>query len=151
MPDPVPSQYRTADLHHRILLVASSFERLVGRPLVPAGEDQLAALWNAPRAIVAHGTQPDPVFFFANRYALEVFESSVEDFTRMPSRLSAEAPLREERQALLDRVSRDGYTDDYAGIRITARGRRFMIRQAIVWNVLDPEGHWHGQAATFEL
>ena len=59
------------------------------------------------------------------------------------------APLREERQALLDRVTAQGYIDDYAGIRISAKGRRFRIARAVVWNLVDAGGHCHGQAAMF--
>lgn len=69
----------------------------------------------------------------------------------MPSRLSAEAPLREERAALLERVSRHGFIDDYAGIRISARGTRFRIENAVVWNLIDGAGVCHGQAAMFEI
>jgi hypothetical protein len=151
VPAAIPEQYRAAEIERRIALIASSFERLLGRPLADPGEDIVAGLWNAPAAIVAHGIEPDPIFFFANRRALQAFESDVGEFTRMPSRLSAEAPLREERQALLDRVSTRGFIDDYSGIRITAKGRRFRIDRAIVWNILDPAGHRHGQAATFAL
>ena len=147
----VPEVYREAGRAPRIALIAESFARLLGRPLVDPAQDIVAALWDAPRVIVAHGTQDDPVFFFANRAALAAFESDVEAFTRMPSRLSAEAPLREERQALLDRVSRDGFIDDYAGVRISALGRRFRIERAIVWNLVDGAGARHGQAATFTL
>ena len=147
----VPEVYREAGRAPRIALIAESFARLLGRPLVDPAQDIVAALWDAPRVIVAHGTQEDPVFFFANRAALAAFESDVEAFTRMPSRLSAEAPLREERQALLDRVSRDGFIDDYAGVRISALGRRFRIERAIVWNRVDGAGARHGQAATFTL
>lgn len=130
-------------------MIASSFERLLDRPLVDRCENLVASLWHAPTVIVAHGTEPDPIFFFANRRALEVFESDVAQFTQMPSRLSAEAPLREERQALLERVSTEGFIDDYAGVRITATGQRFRIERAIVWNILDAGGRRHGQAATF--
>lgn len=147
----VPELYREPSRAPRIALIAESFARLLGRPLVDPAQDIVAALWDAPRVIVAHGTQDDPVFFFANRAALAAFESDVEAFTRMPSRLSAEAPLREERQALLDRVSRDGFIDDYAGVRISALGRRFRIERAIVWNLVDGAGARHGQAATFTL
>lgn len=149
--EPVPEEYRTLEAERRIGLIASSFARLVGRPLVEPGDDVVAALWQAPRAILAHGTEADPLFFFGNRYALDAFEYDVARFISTPSRLSAEAPLREERQALLERVSRDGYIDDYSGIRITSTGRRFRIGQAIVWNIVDEKGVRHGQAATFTL
>ncbi len=68
----------------------------------------------------------------------------------MPSRLSTEPMLREERQTLLDRVARAGFIDDYSGIRISATGRRFRIEQATVWTLIDEQGAVHGQAATFD-
>jgi len=46
-------------------------------------------------------------------------------------------------------VRENGFIDDYSGIRISSTGRRFHIRQAIVWNVLDEDGRYAGQAATF--
>ncbi|MFT4026575.1 MAG: MEKHLA domain-containing protein [Novosphingobium sp.] len=131
----------------RCALIAESFARLLGRPLAPPG----VALWEAPLAVVAHGTEPDPLFFFGNRAALAKFETTAERFVGMPSRLSAEAPLREERQALLDRVARHGFIDDYAGIRISVQGTRFPIRNAVVWNLIDAWGAVHGQAAAFAV
>lgn len=135
----------------RVPLIAESFARLLGRPLVASGDEVAVSLWNAPLAIVAHGTEDDPLFFFGNRAALTRFETTVDQFVGMPSRRSAEAPLREERQALLGRVARDGFIDDYAGIRISVRGTRFSIRDAIVWNLIDPQGAIHGQAAAFAV
>lgn len=149
--EPVPGVYRAAEQAALIALIAESFERLLGRPLVQVGHDPVKSLWNAPRAIVAHGTEADPVFFFGNCYALRCFEADVDAFVGMPSRFSAEAPLREERQALLDRVSRRGFIDDYAGIRISSTGHRFRIENAIVWNLIDVQGMHRGQAATFVL
>lgn len=147
----VPEQYRAPETAARIALIAESFARLLGRPLVAPSDDPVAALWDAPDAVVAHGTQDDPVFFFGNRAALAAFECDLAKFTTMPSRLSAEAPLREERQRLLDRVTRDGFIDDYAGVRISATGRRFRIGPAIVWTLIDAAGQRHGQAATFRV
>jgi hypothetical protein len=57
---------------------------------------------------------------------------------------------RDERARLLERTLRDGYVDDYAGIRISSTGKRFRIEQAIVWNLVDAAGIRHGQAATFD-
>jgi hypothetical protein len=103
-----------------------------------------------PRVIVAKGTEADAIFFLGNRAALDRFEVTREAFTAMPARLSAEPMLREELQTLLDRVSRDGFIDDYSGIRISATGRRFRIEQATVWNLIEDQGAVHGQAATFD-
>lgn len=147
----LPPAWREPKAAARIALIATSFERLLGRPLVPTGNDPVGALWQAPDAIVAHGTEADPVFFFGNRAALELFETTPEDFAKMPSRLSAEAPLRAEREAMLARVARDGFVDDYSGVRISARGRRFTVHDGIVWNLVDADGEVDGQAATFAV
>ena len=99
----------------RLCLIAESFFRLTGRRLVQPGADTASGLWGASRVILAHGIEPDPIFFYANRLALDRFEIAASAFLRMPSRLCAEAPLREERAVLLARVARDGFIDDYAG------------------------------------
>lgn len=146
MSAPVPS----AALLRQLSNLLQSYQRLLGRPLVPPGEGDLwLALWDAPQVVVAHGCEADPVFFYGNRMALNVFEMDFAAFTKLPSRFSAEAPVREERAHLLERVRRDGYIDDYYGIRISSTGRRFRIEQAVVWNLSDEEGRPCGQAATF--
>ncbi|MDL2339136.1 MAG: MEKHLA domain-containing protein [Pseudomonadota bacterium] len=134
----------------RLAILADSFGRLTGRLLVPSAGPVRDALWNATSVIVAHGTEPDPVFFYGNRRALELFEMDWTAFVRMPSRLSAEPLQREERARLLERVGRDGFIDDYAGVRISSSGKRFRIEQAVVWNLIDASGRCHGQAATFD-
>lgn len=151
MPDEIPPLFRLPDRADRVAMIARSFALLLGRPLVQAGDDLLQAMWEAPRAILAHGTEDDPVLFFGNRYALDAFETDLESLLTMPSRLTAEAPQRDERQALLERVAADGFIDDYAGVRISAKGNRFTIEKAIVWNVFDDAGRRLGQAATFTL
>ncbi|WP_434513592.1 MEKHLA domain-containing protein [Dechloromonas sp. ARDL1] len=133
----------------RLALIAESYGRLLGRPLVDSGREIALALWEAPRVIVAHGTQDDPVFFYGNRLALQAFEMDFATFAQLPSRYSAEPLAREERARLLERVARDGFIDDYAGIRISANGNRFRIAQAEVWNLVDAAGVIHGQAASF--
>ena len=133
----------------RLALIADSYARLLGQPLVDALGDLAEALWQAPRVIVAHGTEADPVFFYGNRLALHTFDMDFASFTRLPSRYSAEPLAREERARLLERVSRDGFIDDYAGVRISASGKRFRIERAVVWNLVDRAGGHHGQAATF--
>lgn len=146
-----PEMTETAVQHLRWLV--SSYERLTGRSLIaPAHNDEQLwrACWNAPRVIVAHGSEPDPVFCYGNALALVRFELDFSAFTRLPSRHSAEPLLRAEREELLNRVQQRGFIDDYAGVRISATGQRFRIEQAVVWNVLDEQGAKQGQAATFD-
>ena len=134
----------------RVAEIAESYQRLVGKPLLLADEGSIInALWLAPMAIVAHGTEADPIFFFGNRTALSLFEMDFASFTRLPSRQSAEPLQREERVRLLARVSRDGIVDDYQGVRISASGKRFRIWNASVWNLTDADGRAAGQAAAF--
>ncbi|MFY9329359.1 MAG: MEKHLA domain-containing protein [Georgfuchsia sp.] len=141
----------TPELIDGVRLIADSFTRLLQRPLVDAvAEDVFASLWLAPRVVVAHGTGDDPIFFYGNRLALELFEMDFSTFTQLPSRLSAEPLQREARARLLAQVSRQGYIDDYAGVRISSTGKRFAIKQAVVWNLADDSGRVRGQAATFD-
>ena len=144
----LPARYRDAANARLIALIASSHEHLLGTSLVET-EDVVAGLWECARPVVAHGTESDPLFFFANRAALEVFEAGLDAFVGMPSRLSAEAPLREEREAFMRRVRQRGFVDDYRGVRISLKGRRFMMTGGIVWNLVDNAGTVYGQAASF--
>jgi len=140
----------TKDALERLNLLVSSYHRLTGQHLIdPSQADLWQACWSAPRVIVAHGSEADPIFFYGNQLALSVFELDFSAFTRLPSRYSAEPLQREERDALLARVHERGFIEDYAGVRVSASGRRFRIEQAVVWNLVDEAGERHGQAATF--
>lgn len=138
------------DTLDRIQLICSSFERLTSRALAEPDADIAAALWKAPRVILAHGTEADPLFFYGNEMALKLFEVTTEELQRMPSRLSADALQRDTRTQLLEQVARNGFIEGYSGVRISATGKRFRIEEAIVWNLIDESGRIHGQAATFD-
>ncbi|WP_080409267.1 MEKHLA domain-containing protein [Burkholderia ubonensis] len=131
-------------------LLADSYARLLDRPLNPPARSPIeAAEWlyeRAPFAVLAHNADPDPHFIYANRAAQRRFEYSWDEITRMPSRLSAEAQNRDERQQFLARVERLGYESGYKGVGITKSGRRFMIEEATLWQLIDADGKLHGQA-----
>jgi hypothetical protein len=120
---------------------------LIGAEADPAGTAR--ALYEAPFAVLAHDTAADPCFTYANLTAQRLFERDWRDIIGLPSRLSAEAPARAEREALLARVAAHGFIDDYSGIRIARSGRRFRIEHATVWNLIDAHGALLGQAACF--
>ena len=130
-------------------LLAGSYARLVGRPLVPAGADAGWLYAEAPFVVVAHNTDPDPRFVYANRTAQACFGYPWDEFVSLPSRLSAEAPDRSERQALLDAVARRGFMAGYRGLRVTKSGRHFRMEDGLVWQLADRDGTPRGQAATF--
>ena len=50
---------------------------------------------------------------------------------------------------MLDQVRRDGFMSGYRGVRIAKSGRRFIIADGVVWELIDEQGTRHGQAATF--
>jgi len=58
--------------------------------------------------------------------------------------------VQDERERLLARAQKNGYVDDYRGVRITKGGRRFRIVDTILWNVIDEGGRRIGQAAMFD-
>ena len=77
------------------------------------------------------------------------FEYSWDEFIGLPSRLSAQAPERAERQALLDAVAKNSFMSGYRGIRVAKSGRRFLIEDGVIWELIDEKGIRHGAAATF--
>jgi hypothetical protein len=131
-------------------LLISSYRRLTGKDLVEgegSGAEMARVLYEAPYGVVSHGMEEDPIFNYGNRAALGLFEYDWQDFIVLPSRKSAEAVNRAEREKLLERVSQYGFVDDYQGVRISATGKRFRIEQATVWNVVDEANVHRGQAA----
>jgi hypothetical protein len=131
-------------------LLRSSYRHWTGTDLLApelGPVEAVRALDDAPFAVVSHGVQADPVFNYGNRLALRLFETDWEEFTALPSRQSAEPVNRDERQGLLAQVGAYGYSDNYCGVRISKTGRRFMIRDATVWNLIDAQGRYRGQAA----
>ena len=140
-------------LHDHIMLLVESYLRLTGRHLVPTSADTgkiAESIYQAPFFVASHGLQKDPVLNYGNQCALDLFEMNWEEFTRSPSRYTAEAPNREERDRLLKEVTEHGFIDNYAGVRISSTGKRFRIEKATVWNMTDESGNKVGQAATFK-
>jgi MEKHLA domain len=127
-------------------LLVSSFAQLTGKTLLAQGKDIARELYEAPFALVSHGTQADPIFRYANQIALELWKMTWDEFTVMPSRLSAEPMLQAERDLLLAEANRQGYIDTYQGVRIAKDGQRFFIQDTVLWNVEDLHGTRHGQA-----
>ena len=131
-------------------ILIQSYRQLIGKELVsPASTKELAeALFQAPFVVVSHGTQADPILNYGNQTALQLWSLSWEELTKTPSRLTAELN-REDRAVMLEQAAKQGYIDNYRGIRISSTGKRFSIEQAVIWNLSDELGRKCGQAATF--
>ena len=149
-PPPAPANQYLSE--HVALLRRNLRELTGGRDLIePKATDAetARAIYHAPFVLLSHDRAPDPILTYGNRLALKLFELTWEQLTAMPSRLTAEAPDREERSRLLAEVDGRGFVDDYSGVRISWHGRRFRIERATVWNLTDSRGRPFGQAATF--
>jgi len=146
-----PDTVTSAGWIERTQQLLDSWEHWFTTSLIARTSRELDAIRiaDASFVVVAHGGETDPLLNFANRAALQLWEMPLQDFLGTPSRHTAEPVHRAERAQLLARTTRDGYIEDYSGIRIAASGRRFRIHQAVVWNVLDDDGSPAGQAATF--
>ncbi len=134
-------------------MIARSLKHWTGRELLPgrpAPAEISERLFHAPFAVVSHGLEPDPVLNYGNAAALALWEMTWAELTRTPSRLTAEAPDRDERGRLLEAVAGRGFIDDYSGVRVSKSGRRFRIRRATVWILISDRGEPRGQAAMFE-
>jgi hypothetical protein len=131
-------------------LLLYSYKHWTGKELI---EPQVTtsqtheALYQAPFALASHDTADDPMFNYGNLTAQRLFEMDWGTLLSHPSRHSAEPVNRDERARLLERVTRQGFINDYKGVRISSTGRRFRIEEAFIWNLIDSEGIYRGQAA----
>lgn len=133
-------------------LLLDSYRHWIGHDLMKRTADakqQACTLFEASIVVVSHGVEPDPILNYGNQAALDLWELSWEQFIQTPSRLTAEADERTERDRMLMQARAKGYYDGYRGVRISSTGKRFLVEQAVIWNVIDPAGHPMGQAATF--
>jgi MEKHLA domain len=130
----------------------SSFQHWTGDFLLDVNtsspQERAQALFEAPFVLVSHGIESDPIFNYGNRKALELWELSWEEFIRMPSRKSAEEVVQEERDRLLAEAATKGFSY-FSGVRITSTGKRFQIQDGILWNLLNEQNQWCGQAAVY--
>ena len=139
-------------LAHHVSRVLDSLRRWNGRNLIDPElpiRQQARALFEAPFVVLSHNNDDDPLLNYANRAGLELFSLTWDELISLPSRLTAEPVHQEERARLLAAVARQGFIDDYRGVRVVKSGRRFVIEQATVWNLFDEKGADYGQAATF--
>ena len=108
-------------------------------------------MFEASFVVVSHGAEPDPILNYGNQVALDLWEVTWAQFTATPSRLTAEADNRAERERMLAQARVQGFYDGYSGVRISSSGRRFVVEKAVIWTVVDVAERQLGQAATFSV
>ncbi|KAJ3119324.1 hypothetical protein HK098_005591 [Nowakowskiella sp. JEL0407] len=159
-----PQLFQTAENLLLVLRILKSHRHLVGRSLLnepsikeldklspPITEENIASfhqitnlVFNAPFAVLSHSGTPftnnDPIFNFVNQKAIDAFGYSVTDFLTIPSRKSAQPANQAERELFMKTVAKNGFVENYSGIRVKSSGELFAIRNGTVWNVLDESG-----------
>ena len=122
---PSPANSFLAD---HVALLVDSHLRLTGRPLInlkASPENVAEAVFNAEFPVLSSGTEADPLFNYANRCALELFELGWDDLITLPARESAEAVNQNERAKLMQQVIDSGC------IERLCRGAGFCEREAL--------------------
>lgn len=136
-----------------VALLRASLKRCTGLDLVPAYLDKAqaaVAVFNAPWSLLSHSADDQPHLTYTNRTGARVFNLRLERLTKY---LSSETTLPEDRpkrEQLLKHVREHGYADHYSGVRVTTDGVKFIIKDAVVWNLSDTHGRYLGQAAMFK-
>ena len=130
----------------------NSYRHWTGRELIERiGDRDAQAYWlfHTPFVVVSHGAEADPILNYGNQVALDLWQTTWDQLVQTPSRLTAEPVNRAEREWMLEQARARGYIDTYRGVRIASTGRRFLVENALIWNVVNAEGQLAGQAATF--
>lgn len=91
----------------------------------------------------------DPIFIYGNNAALKLWELSFEEFTKFSSRNTANLDQQSSRNSLLQEVLDKGFIENYSGIRVSKSGKKFMIENAMVFQVYDLQDHNIAQAVLF--
>lgn len=155
-PPPSPKPYLSTPVIMQNLLMIESYFRKTGRPLFEQDveiSDVAQILWEAPFALLAHDTNDDPKFVYANKSALSLFECEWSDIIGTPSRHSAapDKEIQEDRSALLAKALENGFVDDYEGWRKSFKGKPFKVSNTTIFNIESPGGDAMGQAAVLRL
>jgi len=151
MNEPAEAPWLSPQLLGLTALLLESHQRLFQRPLLRSPSIRLAAqeLFVLDQVVLCHDGSEDPCFLYANRAALRLFSRNWEQMVGLPSRLSASANQRLSRREQLELARRQDKLENYCGVRVNSQGRRFQIRGARIWSLIDQESHYSGQAACF--
>ncbi|HIK38626.1 MAG: MEKHLA domain-containing protein [Geminocystis sp.] len=133
-------------------ILLDSYKDLFGKELIERSKDALKDsenLFHADFVVFSHNTNPDPLYNYANKKGLQLWEMTWEELVKTPSRTTTEPLLREERERLLKQTAEKGFVCNFKGIRISKTGKKYYIKDITLWNLRDEKGLFCGQAATF--
>ena len=136
-------------------MLLQSHQKAFSRPLIAAAQPGhpkrllCQNLFACGFPVLAHGTEQDPKLSYANAAALQLWETRWDELIGMPSRLTAPNSEQAKRSNALGQAKRLDAVQNYRGIRISRKGRRFMINKARIWTLWDAKERVCGQAACF--
>jgi len=135
------------NLETQLALIEFSYQHYLKQtlPLTP-NKSFIKAFDECPYPIASHTSETVPKFNYANKAALDLFDVTWDALIGSPSRMSAPEANQIERETLLSQVKSHGFIRQYKGIRQTHGGKKFLIEDATVWNIIDHIGKIHGQA-----
>ena len=132
--------------------ILDSFEKLTGKEIIKRSspERDYKNIKSGHFVLVSHNGLEDPILNYGNSFALKLWEMDWNSFIQTPSRNTAEKDKQGKRQEILEIVNKQGYLEAYEGIRISSTGKRFLIKEALIWTVFNKEKKKICQAAFFD-
>ncbi|WP_024546188.1 MEKHLA domain-containing protein [Picosynechococcus sp. NKBG15041c] len=135
-------------------LILENYRRWFGEDLISGDRpllEQSRILFESPFVVFSHGTEANPIYNYGSRLGLELWERTWDELLQMPSSQSAEptARVQAERNELLAASRSYGFKAGFSGIRVTKSGRRVRIEDVKLWDLLDQDGIYRGQAAVY--
>lgn len=143
-----------ADQQALVAKLLQSHQWAFQRPLIASARQQplrlsCQELFACGFPVLAHDGGPDPKLTYANAAALGLWDAPWDDLVGLPSRLTAPTAEQAERSLALNKAKSEDAIEGYSGIRISRKGRRFMIQNARIWTLWDEQQQAFGQAASF--
>lgn len=129
--------YKNYTTEEWVSLLLQSYFQLFKKDLIPTSDDLIENLFNADFYLVSHQYQNEPILVYGNQKVLDRWEMTWEGFVGTPSRLTAEKELQNKRAEILKIADKQGYFDKYEGIRISSTGKRFWIKEALIFNIYE--------------
>jgi MEKHLA domain len=108
-------------------ILLDSYCQLIGKDLIDRNQSpniQAEMLYQVPFVVVSHGIETDPVLNYGNQIALDLWEMDWTMFTQTLSRSTAEPANQAAREVMMAQVLRQGFVENYCGVRISSDGLR---------------------------
>ena len=143
-----------ADQQALVAKLLQSHQWAFQRPLIASARQQplrlsCQELFACGFPVLAHDGSQEPTLTYANAAALRLWDAPWDVLVGLPSRLTAPSAEQAERSLALSKAKREDAIEGYSGIRISRKGRRFMIQNARIWTLWDEQQQAFGQAASF--